>query len=201
MSIRIVVADDHALVLDAFAETLRAVPGFEIVGLINGAEHVLATVQQVRPTVAILNMGMAGVDCLRLAKEVREAQPRCGVALLAASPTRALVDRAVDAGALSVIPKHARLSHLVGAIRGVAAGCLTIDPVLIGAPTAGRHTLTQREREVLSLTVSGASVKEIAKELFLSCGTVRNLSSTAMRKLKGRNRFDAARIAYEQGWL
>src|SRR5690349_7476512 len=163
MSIRIVVADDHALVLDAFAETLRVVPGFEIVGLINGAEHVVPTVRQVRPTVAILNMGMAGADCLRLAKEVREAQPGCGVALIAATPTRALVDRAVDAGALSVIPKHARLNHLVEAIRGVAAGCLTIDPVLIGTPAIGAQTLTQREREVLSLTVGGASVKEIAK--------------------------------------
>jgi two-component system response regulator DesR len=201
MSIRIVVADDHALVLDAFAETLRGVPGFEVVGLINGAQHVVSTVGLVRPTVAILNMGMVGIDCLQLAKEVRTAQPRCGVALIAAKPTRALVDRAVEAGALSVIPKHARLAHLVGAIRGVAAGCLTIDPVLIGSSATTVQTLSHREREILSLTVSGASVKEIAKELFLSAGTVRNLSSAAMRKLKGRNRFDAARIAYEQGWL
>ena len=201
MSIRIVVADDHALMLDAFAETLRSVPGFEIVGLINGAQHVLSTVKVLRPTVAILTMGMAGADCVQLIKDIRATQPGCGVALISAKPTRALVDRAVDAGALSVIPKHARLPHLVGAIRGVAAGCLTIDPVLIGPPAAANHTLSYREREILSLTVSGASVKEIAKELFLSAGTVRNLSSTAMRKLKGRNRFDAARIAYEQGWL
>jgi two-component system response regulator DesR len=201
MSIRIVVADDHALVLDAFAETLRSVPGFEIVGLVNGAQHVVSTVKLVRPTVAILNMGMAGIDCLQLATDVRRTQPACGVALIAAKPTRALVDRAVEAGALSVIPKHARLTHLVGAIRGVAAGCLTIDPVLIGPHASTAQTLSHREREILSLTVSGASVKEIAKELFLSSGTVRNISSVAMRKLKGRNRFDAARIAYEQGWL
>lgn len=201
MSIRIVVADDHALVLDAFAATLRAVPGFEVVGLVNGSQHVVSTVQLVRPTIAILTMGMAGVDCLHLAEEVRRTDPGCGLALIAAKPTRALVDRAVKAGVLSVIPKHARLSHLVGAIRGVAAGCLTLDPELISAPDSKAQVLSNREREILSLTVGGASVKEIAKQLFLSSGTVRNLSSTAMRKLKGRNRFDAARIAYEQGWL
>ncbi|MFG1837184.1 response regulator transcription factor [Micromonospora sp. NPDC049175] len=201
MSIRIVVCDDHALVLDAFAETLRTVPGFEIVGLVNGGQHVVATVRQLRPSIVLLSMGMAGTDCLQLARQVREALPSCGVALIAAAPTRALVDRAVEAGVLSVIPKHARLSHLVGAVRGVAAGCLTIDPALIGPPGARAQALSHREREILSLTVGGASVKEIAKELFLSAGTVRNLSSSAMRKLKGRNRFDAARIAYEQGWL
>jgi two-component system response regulator DesR len=201
MSIRIVVADDHALMLDAFAETLRSVPGFEIVGLVNAAHQVVSTIQLVRPTVTILSMGMSAADCLQLTKEICQAPHRCGVALIAAKPTRALVDRAIEAGALSVIPKHARLTHLVGSIRGVAAGCLTLDPVLIGTPHTTRQTLSHREREVLSLTVGGASVKEIAKELFLAPGTVRNLSSTAMRKLKGRNRFDAARIAYEQGWL
>src|SRR4051794_19635432 len=103
MSIRIVVADDHALVLDAFAETLRTVPGFEVVGLVNGSQHVVSTVQHVRPTITILNMGMAGTDCLRLAKDVRQTAPSCGVALIAAKPTRALVDRAVEAGVLSVI--------------------------------------------------------------------------------------------------
>ncbi|MGE6955136.1 response regulator transcription factor [Staphylococcus capitis] len=201
MSIRIVVADDHALVLDAFAAMLRTVPGFEVVGLVNGGQHVISTVQRVRPTIAILNMGMTGTDCMQLARDVRETAPTCGVALIAAKPTRALVDLAVGAGVLSVIPKHARLTHLVGAIRGVAAGCLTIDPNLFGTPNPKTQTLSNREREILSLTVGGATVREIAKELFLSSGTVRNLSSAAIRKLNGRNRFDAARIAYEQGWL
>ncbi len=201
MSIRIVVADDHALVLDAFAETLRAVEGFEVVGLVNGAEHVVSTVRLVRPTVAVLSMGMSGVDCLQLVKEVRQAQPTCGVALIVTKPTRALLKRAVRAGALGVIPKHARLAHMVGSIRCVAAGSLSFDPVHIGASKPAGQLLSHREREVLSLTAGGASVKEIAQELFLSAGTVRNLSSSAIRKLNGRNRFDAARIAYERGWL
>jgi two-component system response regulator DesR len=131
----------------------------------------------------------------------KQALPTSRIAFIATKPTRALVERAVEAGALTVVPKHARLSQLVGAIRGVAAGCLTIDPDLIGGSGSKAQTLSHREREILSLTASGASVKEIAKELFLSAGTVRNLSSAAIRKLNGRNRFDAARIAYEQGWL
>lgn len=201
MSIRIVVADDQALVLDAFAQTLGTVQGFEVVGLVNGCQHLTSAVHNLRPGVAIVNAGMAGENCMEMAKDVRRTLPSCGVVLVAAKPTRDMVDRAVEAGALSVIPKHARLTSLVGAIRGVAAGCLTIDPVLIGAPDSKAQALSHREREILSLTVGGASVKEIASQLFLTCGTVRNVSSAAIKKTQGRNRFDAARIAYEQGWL
>jgi two-component system response regulator DesR len=201
ISIRLVVADDHALVLDALAETLHSVPGFEVVGRVDDSAQIISTALRVLPTVAVLSMGLTGCDCLALAKELRRTVPTCRIAFIAARPTRALVDRAVEAGALSVIPRHARLFQLVGAIRGVAAGCLTIDECLIDGRHSSSQSLSIREREILSLTASGAPMKEIAKELFLSVGTVRNLSSTAIRKLNGRNRFDAARIAYERGWL
>lgn len=202
VGVRIVVADDHTLVLDAFAEMLRNVVGFDVVGTVSSSTHVVAAVQRARPAVLIMNVGMLDTDCLRIVEQVRRAVPTCGIALIAAKPTRPLVNRALEAGALSVVPKDARLSHLVMAVRGVAAGCLTVDSALISgsAPEAGQ-ALTSREREVLSLTVKGASVKEIATDLFLSAGTVRNLSSTAIKKMKGRNRFDAALIANEQGWL
>lgn len=199
--VRIVVVDDHTIVLDAFAETLRNVPGFDVVGMISCSKHIIAAVERTRPTVLLMNVGMLDTDCLRIVTEVRRAAPQCGIALIAARPTQALVNRALKAGALSVVPKNARLSHLIVAVRGVAAGCLTVDPALISSEDAAEQTLTPREREVLSLTARGASVKEIATELYLSAGTIRNLSSTAMKKLKGRNRFDAALIAHEQGWL
>jgi two-component system, NarL family, response regulator DesR len=130
------VADDQVLVLEALAQALGAIPGFEIVGLVNDSDNVISTAARVLPTVTVLNMGMMVCDSLGLAKRLRKEVPSSGIAVIAAQPTRALVDKAVEAGALSVVPKNARLTKLVGAVRGV-----------------------------------------------------------------GRNRFDAARIAYERGWL
>jgi two-component system response regulator DesR len=199
--IRIVLADDHVLVLEALAETLNSVPDFDVVGIVSDGHEIVPTVRRLRPTVAILDSGMTDRVGLHLAGQLRTLLPSCGVALIAGQPTRVLVDRAVEAGVLSVIPKHARLPHLIDAVRGVAAGCLTIDPVLLHAVGPEAQTLSDREREILRLAATGASVKEIAKELYLATGTVRNLASAAIKKLDGRNRFDAARIAKERGWL
>lgn len=112
-----------------------------------------------------------------------------------------MVDRAVAAGALGIVPKNARLPQLITTLMGVAGGCLTVDPALMRPPTTGESALSVREMDVLRLTAGGATVKEIAGELYLAAGTVRNLTSAAIKKLGGRNRFDAARIASEHGWL
>ena len=201
MSIRIVIADEHTLILDALGQTLAAVQGFEVVALVNDGRRVLATIHHARPTVAVVNTGMTGTDCLQIAREVSCGRGTCGVVIVTTKPTRAMVDRAVKAGALGVVPKHARMADLVSAVRSAAAGCLTIRTALHTGPAKDEQVLSDREREILRLTVEGASVKEIAGSLFLTVGTVRNLSSAAIRKLNGRSRFDAARIAYEQGWL
>lgn len=199
MSIRIMVADDHLLFMEALAETLNQVQDFDVVGIAGDSRDILPTALRASPTVALL--GTAGPDWLRQAAELGRRLPSCGVAVIAVNPTKAQVDRAVAAGVLSVVPKNAKLPHLISAIRSVAAGCVSIDVRQLCPRRPDDRTLSDREVEILQLTATGASIKEIAKELYLAAGTVRNLASTAIRKLEGRNRFDAARIAGERGWL
>ncbi|ALC20237.1 response regulator transcription factor [Streptomyces pristinaespiralis] len=201
MSIRVVVAGDHQLVLEAFAETLNGTDGLDVVGLATSYEAVMPAVERHRPTVLLLGESTMGGKALRAATDVRSAHPWCGVALMVGAATPAVVDRAVAAGALGVVPKNARLPQLVTTLMGVAGGCLTVDPALLRPAVAGETALSVREMDVLRLTAGGASVKEIAGELYLAAGTVRNLTSAAIKKLGGRNRFDAARIASEHGWL
>lgn len=199
MSIRIMVADDHLLFMEALAETLNQVQDFDVVGIAGDSRDILPTALRASPTVALL--GTTGPDWLRQAAELGRRLPSCGVAVIAVNPTKAQVDRAVSAGVRSVVPKHAKLPYLISAIRSVAAGCVSIDVRLLRPRRPEDRTLSDREVEILQLTATGASIKEIAKELYLAAGTVRNLASTAIRKLEGRNRFDAARIAGERGWL
>ncbi|WP_306328743.1 response regulator transcription factor [Streptomyces venezuelae] len=201
MSIRVVVAGDHQLVLEAFAETLNGTNGLDVVGLATTFEAVLPAVQRHRPTVLLLGESTMGGRALHAATEVRSHHPTCGVALMVGSATPSVVDRAVAAGALGVVPKTARLPQLITTLVGVAGGCLTVDPGLLRTPAAGETVLSVRETDVLRLTAGGATVKEIAGELYLAAGTVRNLTSAAIKKLGGRNRFDAARIAAECGLL
>ncbi|WP_406516724.1 response regulator transcription factor [Streptomyces sp. NBC_00134] len=201
MSVRVVVAGDHQLVLEAFAETLNGTNGLDVVGLATTYEAVLPAVERHRPTVLLLGEPTMGGKALRAATDVRARHPKCGVALMVGAATPAVVDRAVAAGALGIVPKNARLPQLITTLMGVAGGCLTVDPALLRPPTAGESALSVREMDVLRLTAGGATVKEIAGELFLAAGTVRNLTSAAIKKLGGRNRFDAARIASEHGWL
>ncbi|KQX47430.1 MULTISPECIES: response regulator transcription factor [unclassified Streptomyces] len=201
MSIRVVVAGDHQLVLEAFAETLNGTNGLDVVGLATTFEAVLPAVQRHRPTVLLLGESTMGGKALHAATEVRSHHPNCGVALMVGSATPSVVDRAVAAGALGVVPKTARLPQLITTLVGVAGGCLTVDPGLLRTPASGDAVLSVRETDVLRLTAGGATVKEIAGELYLAAGTVRNLTSAAIKKLGGRNRFDAARIAAECGLL
>ncbi|AJF69986.1 transcriptional regulator [Streptomyces vietnamensis] len=187
--------------MEAFAETLNGTNGLDVVGLATTFEAVLPAVQRHRPTVLLLGESTMGGKALRAAGEVRSQHPSCGVALMVGSATPSVVDRAVAAGALGVVPKTARLPQLITTLVGVAGGCLTVDPGLLRAPATGEAVLSVREADVLRLTADGATVKEIAGELYLAAGTVRNLTSAAIKKLGGRNRFDAARIAAECGLL
>ncbi|OKK14155.1 transcriptional regulator [Streptomyces sp. CB02400] len=187
--------------MEAFAETLNGVDGLEVVGLATSCDAVLPAVERHRPTVLLLGESTMAGRALRIATEVRSHHPRCGVALMVGAATPSVVDRAVAAGALGVVPKNARLPQLVTTLMGVAGGCLTVDPSLLRPVAVGETTLSVREVDVLRLTAGGATVKEIAGELYLAAGTVRNLTSAAIKKLGGRNRFDAARIAGEHGLL
>ena len=200
-AIRIVVVQEHQLFLDAMVDMLELVRGFDVVGTITDPAAAVDEVRRTHPAVVVLGTGGAGHHRLDLARKLIDVSPHSRVVLVAVRPTRTLVDRAVGAGVLSVVPTHARLPQLVDAIRGVATGFLTIDPNLFDPLGSAGRVLNEREREILRLTALGSPIKEIADQMFLAPGTVRNLTSALIKKLSGRNRFDAVRIARERGWL
>ncbi|WP_329613430.1 response regulator transcription factor [Streptomyces brevispora] len=202
MSIRIVVAGKYALPVEILARYLDTVPDFSVVGSVKQHDDLLSVVALVEPAVVVVETGTMDDDVLGVLAQLRTAQPQCGVALIENQSSPAFTDQAIRAGVLSVVSLQAELPYLIGAIRGAAVGCLTMDPGLFNFRPASHHCpLSARETDVLRLTASGASLKEIARDLYLAVGTVRNLASTAIRKLQARNRFDAARIATEQRWL
>jgi len=201
MTTRIVVGDERRLFSEAIAATLELVRDFDVVEVVNDSAEIIPTVLRTLPAVAVLGSAAAGRDEPCLVQELRSAAPRCAIAVIGDTPARTSVDRALAAGVCSVVPDDAGLTELVQAIRALAADCSGVDPALIRQPSHQRRALSDRETEVLRLTAGGAPVREIAAELYLSPGTVRNLTSSAIKKLGGRNRFDAACIANKRGWL
>lgn len=195
------IGEERRLFSEAIAETLRLVRDFEVVEVVNDCKELVPTVLRVLPSVAVLGASTKGDGNFSLADELRAVAPQCGIAVIGTDPTRSSRDHAPADGVYSFVPDDASLTHLVRAIRGLGTSCSRIDPKVIRQPAGKSRPLSDREREVLRLTSEGAPIREIAAELFLSPGTVRNLTSSAIKKLGGRNRFDAACIAGKRGWL
>jgi two-component system response regulator DesR len=201
MSTRILIGDERRLFSEAIAETLKRVSDFDVVEVVNDSREIVPTAVRLLPSVTVLGLVRPGGDGLCLADELRTVAPQCGIAVIGSDPGKADKARLTHNGVCSVVPDNAGLTHLVHAIKGLVADRSGIDPTVIRRPSSAKQSLSDREREVLRLTADGAPVREIAAELFLSPGTVRNLTSSAIKKLGGRNRFDAARIAGNRGWL
>lgn len=202
MSIRILIADERRLIAEVVAVTLDLVSDFEVVDIVDDGRKVVEAVRLAQPTAVVLGRLALDQDVLQMAAAVRRVAPACGVAVIAADMCRSTIDSAVRAGLdCSLVPSNARIPHLVHAIHGAVSGFPTIDPALLRHPTIGHSSLSDRERDVLRLTARGTPPCDIAGELFLALGTVRNLTSSAMRKVGGRNRFEAAQMASQQDLL
>ncbi|KJY39096.1 transcriptional regulator [Streptomyces katrae] len=208
MAISVIVGGSRVLFLEALVEALRSAGDIEVIAAETDPQHVLSLVHRHSPDVVLLEDTPVGDDVLRLASAVRARVPACGIVLMMAGNRPAAVGRAMAAGVHGIVPTDTGLPRLIATLKGVAAGCVTMAPSLassamgLGIPGAGPGTkLSTRESQVLRLTAGGATVKEIAAELYLAAGTVRNVTSASIKKLGGRNRFDAARIAVEQGWI
>ncbi|WP_344345546.1 response regulator, partial [Kitasatospora putterlickiae] len=121
MTIRVLVADEQLLPLDAIAEVLASVQDFEVVGAVNRSSMIVPVAVRRRPDVAVLGMGTVQGG-FRLVRELGRRLPDCRIVIMTARPTRTLVDRAVSAGVLGVVPKQTKIPRLVDAIRDAAAG-------------------------------------------------------------------------------
>ncbi len=200
--IRVLLADDQATVRGALAALLRLEKDIEVVAEVGRADDVLAAAMEKKPDVALLDIEMPGGDGLAAAAGLREKLPGCRVLMLTTFGRPGYLRRAMEGGAVGFLTKDMPAAQLASAIRRAKAGERVIDPQLaIDALSEGDNPLTERERDVLAAASSGAGIAEIAGQLFLSPGTVRNYLSLAIQKLDAANRFEAARIAKEKGWL
>jgi two-component system response regulator DesR len=200
--IRLLLADDQELIRSALAALLALQEDFEVVAAVGRGDEVVAAAKAHHPDVALLDIDMPGIDGLAAAGVLAQQVPRCRSLILTTFGRPGYLRRAMESGACGFVVKDAPPEQLADAIRRVAAGERVVDPVLAAATLAsGASPLTARERDVLVAARPGATVAEIARQLFLSEGTVRNYLSAAIAKAGARNRAEAVRTADERGWL
>ena len=202
MTIRILLADDQALVRAALAALLEMQDDFEVVAQVGRGDEVLAAARRESVDVALLDIQMPGLDGLAAAAVLHAELPACRVIILTTFGRPGYLRRAMEAGVLGFVVKDAPPEQLADAVRRVSAGERVVDPVLAAATLAGGASpLTARERDVLVASRGGETVAGIANKLFLSEGTVRNYLSSAISKTGVRNRIEAEQVADERGWL
>ena len=202
MTIRVLIAEDQAMVRGALSALLTLEDDFEIVAEISRGDEVVPAALDSLPDVALLDIEMPGGDGLTAAAALRERLPSCRVIILTTFGRAGFLKRAMESGAAGFLLKDSPASELATAIRRVMHGERVVDPGLAAAALSeGESPLTEREREVLVASANGATIEEVARKLYLSEGTVRNYLSNAIKKLDARNRVEAARLAERKGWL
>src|SRR2546423_1072613 len=173
--IRVLVAEDQAMMRGALIALLTGQPDLETVGEAANGEEAVAEALRLHPDVAVLDIEMPGRDGLWAAAELRQKLPSCRGLILTVFGRPGYLRRAIDSGIGGFLLKDAPPAQLADAIRRTAAGETVIDPKLaVAALAEGTSPLTARERDVLALSVRGTSVEDIARSLHLSNGTVRS---------------------------
>jgi len=201
MSVRVVIAEDQAMVRGALAALLATEGDIEIAGEASNGRRALEVVSRVLPDVLLTDIEMPEVTGLELAAEIQRRRLPVRVAILTTFARAGYLRRALEAGVAGYLLKDAPASTLADAIRRIRAGMRVIDPELAAEAWTEPDPLTDRERQVLRLAGEGASSAEIAERLSLSEGTVRNYLSEAISKMGAGNRTEAARFARMKGWL
>ena len=200
--IRVLLAEDQAMVRGALSALLSLEEDIEVVAGVARGDEVVPAALETRPDVALLDIEMPGGGGLSASQALHERLPACRVVILTTFGRSGYLRRAMESGAAGFLLKDAPATELAVAIRRVMAGERVVDPELaLMALSEGNNPLTSREREVLAASLGGASIADIAARLFLSEGTVRNHLSVAMQKLGAHNRIEAARLAEQRGWL
>ncbi|MFB9311663.1 response regulator transcription factor [Nocardioides plantarum] len=200
-TLRLLVWHECRLTAEVIAESLRAATAATSILVLSDLHDLGREAARLGRCVAVV-AGDIGAAVLDVAENLSSEAPGCNVVLVATQPTPALIDQATRGGSISIVSHNAGMAHLVHAVRGAAAGCPTIDVAVVRPRAAAEASpLSRRERDVMILTSTGCPIKEIAAKLFLTPGTVRNVSSSAIRKASARNRFEAARVASSHGWL
>jgi two-component system response regulator DesR len=202
VTIRLLIADDQALVRGALAALLDLEPDLEVVSEVGRGDEVVEAVRTTKPDVALLDVEMPGLDGIEAAAALRREVPGVRVLMVTTFGRPGYLRRAMEAGAAGFVVKDTPAAQLADAVRRVHQGLRVVDPSLAAETlVAGTSPLTARESDVLRAAREGGTVADIARGLHLSEGTVRNHLSAAIGKTGARTRAEAARIAIDNGWL
>jgi two-component system response regulator DesR len=199
--IRLLLADDEDLLRGALAALLALEEDLTVVAEASTSTDAVRLAREHRPDIAVLDLEMPPADGLRAAEEIRSELPT-QIVLVTRHARPGVLRRALSAGVSGFVPKTTPASRLAEIIRDVAAGRRYVDPdIAASALTEDDCPLTDRELEVLGASRTGASINEIAAQVHLAPGTVRNYLSSAMSKLGVSSRHAAAHRAWEEGWI
>jgi two-component system response regulator DesR len=199
--IRVLLAEDQAMVRGALSALLNLEPDIDVIGTAADGEIAWRELQRLRPDVLVTDIEMPGLTGLELAQRVQRHDIGCKVVIVTTFARSGFLRRALEAGVVGYLLKDAPAEHLADAIHKVQAGGRAIDPQLAVEAWSEADPLNDRERQVLRLAGEGLSAGEIARQLNLSQGTVRNYLSEAIGKLGVGNRIEAYRLARQKGLL
>ena len=197
--IRIVIAEDQRMVLGALGSLLDLEEDMKVVGKANNGEEVLKLIEQLQPDVCIMDIEMPIKTGLDAAEELKESD--CKVIILTTFARSGYFERARKAGVNGYLLKDSPSEELANSIRVIMDGRRIYAPELVDMAYEEENPLTDRESQVLGLNAKGKNTKEIASELFITTGTVRNYISVILDKLDVGNRIEAISRFKEKGWF
>ena len=199
--IRILLAEDQAMVRGALSALLSLETEIEVLGAVADGEAAWREVQRLKPDVLVTDIEMPGLTGLELAQRIQRHELPVKVVIVTTFARAGFLRRALEAGVCGYLLKDAPAEDLAEALRKVQRGGRAIDPQLAVDAWGEADPLNDRERQALRLAGEGLSAGEIASQLNLSQGTVRNYLSDAIGKLGVGNRIEAYRLARQKGWL
>ncbi|HWX86529.1 MAG TPA: response regulator transcription factor [Xanthobacteraceae bacterium] len=212
--IRIVLADDHPIVLDGLRNLIRAEPDFELVGEAASGLSALKIVREQRPDVAVLDISMPELNGIVLSRRLAGEMPALRLLVLTLHEDRAYLNQALEAGVRGYVLKRSAVENLVQAIRAVMVGGLYIDPAIVGRVFENKQinkrlaarkgvapALTDREADVLKMAALGFTNKEIASRLDVGVKSIETYKARGLEKLGLKTRAELVRYASGQGWL
>ena len=212
--IRIVLADDHPIVLDGLRNLIRAEPDFELVGEAASGLSALKIIREQRPDVAVLDISMPELNGIVLSRRLAGEMPGLRLLVLTLHEDRAYLNQALEAGVRGYVLKRSAVENLVQAIRAVMVGGLYIDPAIVGRVFESKQVnkrlaarkgvapaLTDREADVLKMAALGFTNKEIASRLDVGVKSIETYKARGLEKLGLKTRAELVRYASGQGWL
>ena len=199
--IRVILAEDQAMVRGALSALLKLESDLDVIGCAADGEEAWTMAARELPDVVVTDIEMPRLTGLELAQRIRDRGLACKVVILTTFARPGYLRRALEAGVSGYLLKDAPADQLAEALRKVHRGGRAIDPQLALEAWSGDDPLNDRERQVLRFAGEGMAAAEIAEQLHLSQGTVRNYLSEAIGKLGVSNRIEAYRLARQKGWL